>query len=411
VSGTVAGDRFFLAPDATTSGSGVVSAKFFGAFAYRPLLTRVGAGAGGSEDLVSSRLTLNAGASVTLVDRVLFGLDVPFIVQKTPSDGGPDGAALADVRLAARVHVVDAGPVALGTELRFWLPTGSTDALAGDGAVRGSLSAVVSGEVSRISFAASLGFMARERRALAATEVGPAIPFSAAIGVRVVDELVIGPELQGLAVTSGGQGFLSDRNTALIGLLGARYRAGDLLVGGAFGPGMTHTPGVSPQVMLSIAWEPKAPAAEARAQEPATTEPEGTPTPPAETPSEAVAPPEAVAPTPAPVPVPEPAPTPAPPPPPRDPVAARKEARAAFNRGVEAYDAGRYTEAAEAFALAYSILPHIAVLRNLAHSELMSGKYEEACRHFREWKSEAQAPSATDVKQATDGMTRACRGR
>jgi hypothetical protein len=48
------------------------------------------------------------------------------------------------------------------------------------------------------------------------------------------------------------------------------------------------------------------------------------------------------------------------------------------------------------------------VLRNLAHSELMSGRLDEACVHFVRWRAEVKDPSPKDMKQATEGMTRAC---
>lgn len=396
--GTPAGDRFFEAPDATVRGHRLFAAKLTASYAYAPLLIRVEE-TGKEHEIVSSRLWANAGASFTLLRRVLLFADLPVILHQDGAEAlRPDSPALADARVGTRVRIASAGPVDFATELRVWLPTGSGDALAGDGTPRASVSGVASGKVSLFSFAASLGFLARERTELGEAELGPAIPFAIAAAVNPVKRLQLGPELWGAPVVGGKTGFLSERETQLFALFGIRFRAGSWVVGGAAGPGLTQAPGVSPRITLNVAYEPVPKRVHRLRDEPAAVPPErdGPPVAAAPQPVEEAYPPPAPAPPPAPV------------PPQRTEAELRAEAREAFARGVAAYDAARYPDAVAEFSRAYSLLPHISVLRNLAHSELMSGRLDDACAHFVQWRAEVQNPSPGDLKQANEGMKRAC---
>jgi Flp pilus assembly protein TadD len=198
-------------------------------------------------------------------------------------------------------------------------------------------------------------------------------------------------------------------------LLGARYRVGDFVVGAALGPGLTTAPGVSPRVVLSVAWEPAKP----QPVTPSSSEHEPTPAPIAHAPTApgpdaaprvsraSTAPPVAPA---APSTPPSPSPTQATAPAPALSEAdAKEQARRLFRDGVEAYDAARYAEAVKDFRRAYELKPHPTVLRNLAHSELMNGELAHACRHFMEWKKEEPDPRPADAAQANEGIKRACR--
>jgi hypothetical protein len=402
-----AGDRFFAAPDAAVSGHRVFAAKLTGTYGYAPLLIRV-EDDGTQHEIVASRLSMNVGASFALARRFLLFADLPVIVYQGGSEAlRPDSPALADARLGARLKLASAGPVDFASDLRVWLPTGSGDALAGDGTPRASLSGVASGKVSLFSFAASLGFLARERTELGEAELGPAFPFALAAAVSPTKNLQLGPELWGAPVAGGKNGFLSDRETPLFALFGLRFRAGSWLFGGAAGPGLTHTPGVSPRIILNFAYEPVSKRVRNLRDEPAAVPPERP------IPAPAIAPPQQVEEV-----YPEPnaaspsaaaaAAAPAPSASERSEAEIRAEAREAFTRGVTAYDEARYPDAVAEFSRAYQLLPHLSVLRNLAHSELMSGKLDEACAHFVRWRDEVKDPSPGDMKQAMEGMARAC---
>jgi hypothetical protein len=420
---TPAGDRFFISPDAGVVGHRKFYAKLFGAFAYKPLLKRAG------RDIVSSELLVDVGASYAILQRILASADlpiVPYIGDHTPSAG------IGDLRLSGRFEVFHSAAVDIGTEVRAWLPTGSSDALTGDGAVRAGLLAGASGRSSLFVYSASFGYLARKRRALLSSQVGPSLSFAAACGVVLMERLQIGLELSGSTVIGGGAEPFAGTTTPAIALLGARYRIVDWVIGAGLGPGLSRSPGVAPHVGLSIAWEPServkpngagdrpkegTDTAVGPAQPPAhdvvpapapAAPPAPVPAPPSAVPAAPEAAPAAPANDPKPEPVPPPAPEPAPEGPPESPQAARLRARQLFADGVKAYDAGNYAEAASLFGKAYEIKPHVAVLRDLAQAELMSGQLDAACKHFKRWKKEATG-TARDVREVGQAMKEACR--
>src|SRR5262249_39407679 len=242
-------------------------------------------------------------------------------------------------------------------ESRVYVPTGSPSAMTGDEALRATELLTVSGRFSSFVYSASTGFTARKRQSAFSSEVGPAIPFSVAVGIDVAARLTLGREVQGFTVVGGGASLFDDRTTPVLGLFGGRFRTGSLVFGAAAGPGLSHAAGVAPRVALSIAWEPPPRRRGVKVETsvpPTPLEPREKPPPPPEPPPVAVAPP-----TEPPAPAPEP---------PLDPEAARLVARELFQQGIAAFDAGKYDEAADHFARAYEIKPHPAVLRNMALS-------------------------------------------
>lgn len=65
--------------------------------------------------------------------------------------------------------------------------------------------------------------------------------------------------------------------------------------------------------------------------------------------------------------------------------AAIQEARDHFSQGVKLFDAGKYEEARQAFARAYALNNHPAVLLNLAQCELRAERYVDAARHLDQY--------------------------
>lgn len=420
---TPAGDRFFISPDAGVSGHRKFYAKLFGAFAYKPLLKRA------YPEGVSSEVLVDVGASYAIIERILASADLPilpYIGDHTPSAG------VGDLRLGGRVELFHTSAMDVGTEIRAWLPTGSPEALTSDGALRAGLQVGASGRSSLFVYSGSFGFLARQRRSLLGSEVGPSLSFAAACGVVLMERLQIGVELSGSTVVGGGAEPFESVTTPAVGLLGARYRLVDWVVGAGLGPGLSRAPGVSPHLGLSLAWEPgehEKPKAAAHQEETvaavASTPPPPVQVAPAPPPAPSPAPvpaspsvvpsvptPEAAPAAPAGVPKLEPMPPPAPAPaaeaPPESPEAIRLKARQLYSEGVRAYAAGNYAEAASLFAKAYDIKPHGSVLKDLAQAELMNGQLDAACKHFKRWQREATG-TAQDVKQVSQGMKEACR--
>jgi hypothetical protein len=82
-------------------------------------------------------------------------------------------------------------------------------------------------------------------------------------------------------------------------------------------------------------------------------------------------------------------------------------ARQRFQEGVKLFDAKKFEEARAAFLQAYALKKHPAVLLNLAQSELKSGHFVDAARHFSQYLQENSALSQTDRKPAEQGLAEA----
>ena len=392
----IAGDHFFLAPDAGVPRGSGFAAKLFESFAYRPLLTLPKLD--GEHDIVASELYFDAGASYSLLGRAVFGVDLPFV----PFEGGEatERAAVGDLRLTSRVRIAGTRQAELGTEARVYLPTGNPGALTSDGSLRAAELVTLSGASRPLVYSFSVGYLARKRRDVYGSDVGPALPFAAAVALDIADRLQIGPELQGFTVVGGGRTPFADHTTPVIGLLGARFRAGSLVIGAGCGPGLSHAPGVSPHVVFSLAWEPPPPKPPVETSVPPSPSPTSSSSEPASPPPAPPSPP----PTPLSFSLP-PLPPASPPSEPPDP---RTVARALFQRGISAYDAGRYDDAVNDFQTAFAIKPHPAVLRNIGLAELMRGDAHTACTYFKRWRVEAR-PRPKDVEQIADSIRDACR--
>ncbi len=259
-----AGDRFFLAPDATASGDPRVYVMGFGDYAYSAPLSRTDTPTGQTADVVSKMLYLHASASLALADRVLFNVDMPFAASQSGDAGNatPSGGKLGDLRLGARLAVAGSAddPAALGVGIDVWAPTGSSDNLTGDGKVRARPQLIASGKAGPFAWAANVGYLFRKKVATGSLEIGPALTFGAAAGLLLFDDkLQIGPELQGSTLTSPqlarSKPFQTE-DTPVHGILGARLRISDFVLGVGAGPGMTKAPGTAPRFLASIAFVP-----------------------------------------------------------------------------------------------------------------------------------------------------------
>lgn len=82
-----------------------------------------------------------------------------------------------------------------------------------------------------------------------------------------------------------------------------------------------------------------------------------------------------------------------------------EEARQRFQEGVRFYDQKQYEKARSAFAQAYSLKPHPAVLLNLAQSELRAGRHADAATHFAKYIREN--PNADALDHARSGFEEA----
>ncbi len=263
---SAAGDPFFGVQSphvfADTRPSFIVLADY----AHAPLVLRR---RNGDEigKLVSDQLFVHATAAISLLHRVLFHVDVPFVTLNSggsPSIGGttfasPSSAALGDVKLGARVRLIGdvRDPVQVAFATSVWLPTGSQSSYAGDGRARALPSVIVGGRLGDVIYTSTVGFALRPDRGVLDTPVQNEATFGAGVALlSLEDRLQIGPEVYGTTAVGKGRSAFSRSTTSGELLLGVKYRMGPWVVGGAAGPGLgvgLGTPDVRAVVSIGYA--------------------------------------------------------------------------------------------------------------------------------------------------------------
>ena len=139
-----------------------------------------------------------------------------------------------------------------------FLATGSRAALTSDGTLRVAPRFLLAGDYLGFAYAGKVGFAFRPYdESFEGRPLGSEVLFSAAVGVKVKDRFVFGPELYGSTVVTGDRP-LRTRDTPLEMLVGARLNVGDdARVGTAIGPGFTRGDGTpSMRVLVSIEYAP-----------------------------------------------------------------------------------------------------------------------------------------------------------
>jgi len=234
-------------------------------------LILVDASGGVRQSVVSSQLVSHLGASLIVVNRLRLGVDVPFQLfgggQGTSVSGVDYGSpastsSLGDIRLSATARLFDYAPGhvtgALGVSVV--LPTGDQASYAGDSGVGVVPRALIAGRAGPIAYAAQIGASIRKGVAFASTYVGSDLFLGASAGVRLLDDkLLVGPEIFGRSVLSGGV-FLDKRATPLELMLGAHLTvARDWRVGAGVSGGLTGGIGnPTTRGLVSLEWAPGA---------------------------------------------------------------------------------------------------------------------------------------------------------
>ncbi|MEZ4295740.1 MAG: hypothetical protein R3B70_12245 [Polyangiaceae bacterium] len=90
---------------------------------------------------------------------------------------------------------------------------------------------------------------------------------------------------------------------------------------------------------------------------------------------------------------------------PSDPIT--EAARAKYQEGVKAFEAGKYEDARSAFLQAYALKRVPAVLLNLGQSEIKSGHYEDGGNHLQQFIREHKAAKTDEVAAAQTGIAEA----
>ncbi|MFP6686023.1 MAG: OmpA family protein [Polyangiaceae bacterium] len=267
---TPAGDSFESVPMPTTPGHLAVRGKLSFDYAKDPLVLvdpegkDIGA-------VVSAQGFVTAGASLTLYDRLLIALDMPFAVLQSgdnPARGNvtvtsPTKAGLGDLRTTIRGRLYgdywDAFQV--GVQARVYAPTGPKNSYIADGKIYGGADILLGGRVSHFVWSATTGTTAH------ASTNPTALNFGGGVGLVLLDDTFqVGPELFGRYLVDArnlfeGQGAEITREGTMNmeGLLSARYRLLDDFVAAA-GGGIGFSNGVGTpraRVIASFAYAPR----------------------------------------------------------------------------------------------------------------------------------------------------------
>lgn len=220
---------------------------------------------------LATSFVVHAGSSVVLVDRLRLAFDLPLQIDAD----GTSATTREGVAFAAPRRAEGIGDLRLGADVRFfghyrglvtgavgfqmWLPTGAQSQWLSDGTSRARPRVMVAGEWrDTVVWAAQLGLGYRERSESLGSSaiVGSDLRGSAAVGVRLRESWVVGPEI--VAVTVLDAAF-APRATPVEALLGGHFLAFEQLrLGAAFGIGVTSAPGAPERrLAFSIEWTSK----------------------------------------------------------------------------------------------------------------------------------------------------------
>jgi OOP family OmpA-OmpF porin len=240
-------------------------------WAYRPLVLYDPSKMQGDPraNPIVDQVAVHAGAALVLKDRVRIAVSVPMVLFQDGDDlsaiattvSSPRRAALGDVRFSGDLRILGqfGGPLSAAVGAQVYLPTGSRPLYTSDGTLRVTPRLLIAGDFEGLFYAAKVGFAYRPLDAtFEGRPLGSEAIFSVAGGVRVNDRFVLGPEVYGSTVVSGGDRAFRTRNTPLELLLGAHITVAEhWKAGTAIGPGFTRADGTpAMRVIFSIELEP-----------------------------------------------------------------------------------------------------------------------------------------------------------
>jgi outer membrane protein OmpA-like peptidoglycan-associated protein len=222
--------------------------------------------------VVANLFYVHVGASLTILDRLRLGVNLPVALYQqgsqvayvnsagfaTATYAPPGQAAIGDLRLGLDLRLLgeygDPATLAIGGQVH--LPTGSTTQYTGDGQANVTPHLLLAGDIWDLTYAARLGFEFRGRNDVyAGTQLGNMVTIGAAVGMRLADKrLVIGPEFFTETLATNPFHLVSSPTEALFG---AHYRVDDwrfgLAAGGGIGEGYSSP---SARFLASLEWTP-----------------------------------------------------------------------------------------------------------------------------------------------------------
>ncbi len=272
-----AGDAFFGVPSPFARGSWVPRGVVMFDFASQPLKLTPGGG-GPSAMVVSRQGFLHLNASLSIQDRLLVSVLMPFAITQagdSPDVGtamlsSPTTAQVGDLRVGLRVRILgdDEDAFQLGVGANLYIPTAPGSSFAGEGAVRTEPQLLAGGRFHAgipWVYTAFGGFMVRP------SHNPTMVVYGAGIAASLWDErLQLGAEFYGSTPIQGSTFALTDAVDVTITnhtgtnaelLFGARVRMfKELIAGWAVGPGLTQAIG-TPEVRFvgTLGWAPGLP--------------------------------------------------------------------------------------------------------------------------------------------------------
>lgn len=185
---------------------------------------------------------LHVGASATPVSFLRLGVNMPLhlitagrATRLFPAPAHEQG--IGDLRFGAdvRVYGKDHGVLRLAMGAQLWAPVGQQEQWASDDTWRIRPRVVVAGEKGIWQWSAQVGVNFRDER------IGTDVGLNGAAGVRLFDQLVIGPELVTSTNVTQGKGAFQRGSTPFELMLGAHWLiAHTIRVGAGLGRGFTY---------------------------------------------------------------------------------------------------------------------------------------------------------------------------
>ena len=261
------GSDWFVNDSLDLRGSPLAAAGLVFAWAYRPLVLYDPSAIQGNPraNAITDQIVMHAGGAIVMQDRFRIGADLPVVLFQDGDDvssitttfRSPNKPAFGDLRLGGDVRIFGSYGAPLGAALgaQVYLPTGKRSLFTSDGTVRVTPRLLVAGDYAGFVYAAKLGFAYRPLDAtFEGRPLGSEATFAVALGVKVNDRFVLGPELAGRTVVTGGDSAFRTRNTPLELLLGGHVMLGEhWKAGTAIGPGFTRADGTpSMRVLLTF---------------------------------------------------------------------------------------------------------------------------------------------------------------
>ena len=264
------GSRWFAADSLDIAGSNRFALGIVGDIAHKPLVLQ---DADGNDvaPVIRDQFFVHVGGAITFIDRIRVGLNVPILAYQRANDvvlpTGPvspsDSATVGDIRGSVDVRLLGRtdDPLTVAVGVRFYLPTGSTEAFTSDGVFSMLPRAQAAGRLGAFVYSANTGVRIRGREAdFGAEPIGSEVVLGGALGIITYDDrLVLGPEVWSSSVITGGSdAFLGRTTTPFEASMGAHLDVVEnLRVGLGVGPGLSRGMGApAARYLVSVEWVP-----------------------------------------------------------------------------------------------------------------------------------------------------------